>query len=352
MSATFSPRFKLPISLGTAPISVLPSRRLDGTAPQKYGIVEQSRGSIYLLAYIGYHRKIAHMISIPQQPGFSPTSTSSMDPRSQLLARKPPIASLVDQFHARSEAIFTTDTRAHLWDMNAPGRQDDTLDNTALRAKLAHYNNFWESDGKGAGTRTLVPKLVLVTVLGEVVFGKSAPATLQIRRDTLQYLVEVAGFCSTTTQKFLTTLTPYVHSYLQYDDGNDTPAYMTLVFRCPRNSNCIMGSIRVQLSTRNCFVFLSCNEAKDIQSIRSYCATHTDLLKIHPLYLLSFIYEDRYQRWIDWFAKLWREVVEVETVTNTSRPQWKIRQMDAERFKALSRADVLVRERSCDFHTL
>ncbi|KAH7110761.1 hypothetical protein EDB81DRAFT_671893, partial [Dactylonectria macrodidyma] len=74
------------------------------------------------------------------------------------------------------------------------------------------------------------------------------------------------------------------------------------------------------------------------------CATHTDLLKIHPLYLLSFIYEDRYQRWIDWFAKLWREVVEVETVTNTSRPQWKIRQMDAERFKALSRADVLLNQ--------
>lgn len=47
---------------------------------------------------------------------------------------------------------------------------------------------------------------------------------------------------------------------------------------------------------------------------------------------------------MNWFAKLWREVVEVETVTNTSGPQWKMREMDAERFKALSKADFLLNQ--------
>lgn len=264
--------------------------------------------------------------------------------RSRLLNQEFPVASLADQFNFQSEAIFTTNTKAQLWDMNIPGRQDDILDNTALRAKLAHYESFWESDPKGTKIATPMPNLVLVTVLGEVIHGRSAPATFQIRRDTLQYLIEVTGFGSATTQKFLTTLAPYVHSYLQYDDDNEIPTYMTLVFRCPRNSNCVVGTIWVQLATRNCFAFLICNDVRDIQSIRSYCATNTDLLKIHPLYLLSCVYESRYHAWMNRFAKLWREVVEVETVTNTSGPQWKMREMDAERFKALSKAEFLLNQ--------
>lgn len=79
------------------------------------------------------------MIGNHQQPGLSPALPSPMGLRSRLLNQEFPVASLADQFNFQSEAIFTTNTKAQLWDMNIPGRQDDILDNTALRAKLAHY---------------------------------------------------------------------------------------------------------------------------------------------------------------------------------------------------------------------
>ncbi|KPM36948.1 hypothetical protein AK830_g9613 [Neonectria ditissima] len=268
-----------------------------------------------------------------------------MDPRSQPLGYAPPIASLADSFRVRSESILTTDTRVQLWDIDVPGRQDDVLGSAALREKLAGYASFWEDHGNTANIKIPTSRFVLFTVLGQTMFGKSTPATLEIRRDVLSYLIQTAGFCHTTTQKFFTTLTPYCHTYLQYDaEDDETPAYTSLIFRCPRNSDCVVCTIRIQMATRNCFVFLACNSTKDVQSIRSYCATNVDSLKIHPLYLLSYIFEYRYHTWADWFGGLWTEVVEVETVMNTSSSQWKIKRMNAERFKALSQPEVLLNQ--------
>lgn len=62
---------------------------------------------------------------------------SFMDPRvQQHLLPVPLVRRDVDDFRACAK-IFTLDTRAQFWDMSAPGKQDDILDDAALRAKLA-----------------------------------------------------------------------------------------------------------------------------------------------------------------------------------------------------------------------
>lgn len=100
--------------------------------------------------------------------------------------------------------------------------------------------------------------------------------------------------------------------------------------------------MRIQLSSRNCFAFISGRYDADIQKIRQSCFSDADLLRIHPLYLLSFIYEHRFQTWSNWYSKLWREVVEIETATNMTRPSWALRQANKERLELLSHQDILL----------
>ncbi|CAG9941032.1 unnamed protein product [Clonostachys rosea f. rosea IK726] len=56
----------------------------------------------------------------------------------------------------------------------------------------------------------------------------------------------------------------------------------------------------------------------------SRCRRNLDLLQTNPLYLLVFIYENRIQRWTDWFEESWRTIVEAETATNMILPQWRL----------------------------
>ena len=76
--------------------------------------------------------------------------------------------------------------------------------------------------------------------------------------------------------------------------------------------------IRIQFSTLHCIAFINCPSQEDTDDIRSRCLIDADLLKIHPLYLLSIIFENRYQRWTSWFSHLWSDVLEIETLTNTT----------------------------------
>ncbi|KAL4724640.1 hypothetical protein ACLX1H_008082 [Fusarium chlamydosporum] len=127
-----------------------------------------------------------------------------------------------------------------------------------------------------------------------------------------------------------------------YHDEDDIPTSMTIFFRCPKNTNCVSGMVRVQFSTRNCFAFLSCCYEEDVCDILKRCLYNIELLRIHPLYLLSIIYDHRFQRWTDWFAQLWKQVVELESITNMTHPFWKMSQIDAQRLRALSTNDALL----------
>ncbi|KAM5359181.1 hypothetical protein ACJZ2D_014679 [Fusarium nematophilum] len=245
----------------------------------------------------------------------------------------------VDDYRACTK-LFTADTRAQVWDIDLPGRESEVLDDATLRAMLTHYTSFWEGDKETEAKAAGLSKLVLVTTIGE---PSKARRALQIRENTLRYLVNIAGVPWKTVDRFFTTSMPSVYYCLQYDDDDDTPTSMTVIFfRCPKNTNCVSGIIRVQFATRKCFAFLSCCYEEDVFDILKRCSDNIDLLKIHPLYLLSFIYDHRFQRWTDWFARLWKEVVELESVTNMTHPFWKMSQMDAERLQALSTGDALL----------
>lgn len=83
--------------------------------------------------------------------------------------------------------------------------------------------------------------------------------------------------------------------------------------------------------------------SEDMYGVWTRCQANTELLKIHPLYLLAFVYEQRYYTWADWGATLWNRVAEIETATNMTSPTWK-RQVDADRLLTLSTSSTLLNE--------
>lgn len=104
-----------------------------------------------------------------------------------------------------------------------------------------------------------------------------------------------------------------------------------------------MGCIRFGLSSRNCLALMCGVLLEDMDGIRTRCQANTDLLKVHPLYLLAFIYEQRYSTWADWAATVWNRVVEIETATNMTSPGWK-GQVGTDRLRSLSTSSILLNE--------
>ena len=72
------------------------------------------------------------------------------------------------------------------------------------------------------------------------------------------------------------------------------------------------------------------------------CDANRELIRLHPLYLVSFIYELRFQSWSKWLSLLWRHVNDIETVTNMTSETWKRRDMSPERLDALKDTDTLL----------
>lgn len=94
--------------------------------------------------------------------------------------------------------------------------------------------------------------------------------------------------------------------------------------------------MRIQLSSLDCFVYMSATQTDDAQDIRSRCIANVDLLKVHPLYFLSFVYENRYERWTSWIETVWNQVAVIETATDMVHPDWRAGFMEKHHLQALS----------------
>uniref|UniRef100_A0A8H7TU48 Uncharacterized protein n=1 Tax=Bionectria ochroleuca TaxID=29856 RepID=A0A8H7TU48_BIOOC len=124
--------------------------------------------------------------------------------------------------------------------------------------------------------------------------------------------------------RFINNKIPCTYSHVEYKGDGETPVCLTVLFLCPKRSNNLIGAIRVDIKSRNCFAFISSRFEEDGQDVISRCRRNLDLLQTNPLYLLVFIYENRIQRWTDWFEESWRTIVEAETATNMILPQWRL----------------------------
>ncbi|KAK3335248.1 hypothetical protein B0T19DRAFT_405905 [Cercophora scortea] len=167
---------------------------------------------------------------------------------------------------------------------------------------------------------------------------------MQIRSDTFSQLVKTVGFAERPTNRFLETYIPTMSFHLQYDDPDDDEkaTSMTILLRCPKNSNSVTALIRIQFATMHCMAFISCCKQEDTEDLRRRCIRDADLLRLHPLYILATIYEHRYIQWTNWFSSIWRDVVEIETLTNMTHEQWKLDRVDPSRLQSLSKTDTLL----------
>jgi Mg2+ and Co2+ transporter CorA len=111
---------------------------------------------------------------------------------------------------------------------------------------------------------------------------------------------------------------------------------INIVFRSPKNSNSLICSMRIHLVSLDCFVFMSATQPNDAKDIRSRCIANVDLLRVHPLYFLSIVYENRYDRWTTWIEKVWNQVAIIETVTNMTHPDWRAGSIQSHEVQSMS----------------
>ncbi|KAI3584120.1 hypothetical protein IWW34DRAFT_608050, partial [Fusarium oxysporum f. sp. albedinis] len=141
-----------------------------------------------------------------------------------------------------------------------------------------------------------------------------------------------------------TTWLPFISTYLQYEEDDINPTHINIVFRCPKNSNSLICSIRIHLSSLNCFVYMSATQADDMKDIRSRCIANVDQLRVHPLYFLSLVYGNRYERWTDWIARTWNQVAVIETATNMVHPEWRAGYLQLHQLRSLSTVETLLNQ--------
>lgn len=120
---------------------------------------------------------------------------------------------------------------------------------------------------------------------------------------------------------------------------------LAIAFRCPKNSSCLTGVMRIHLASLDCFTFFTGAFAEDVSRILSHCANDKAALRAHPLFFLTMVYENRSEAWMTWTARVWNQVLEIETATNMTHPRWKARQqIEEHRLKSLSAVDTLLNQ--------
>ncbi|KAL2785906.1 hypothetical protein BJX66DRAFT_314028 [Aspergillus keveii] len=241
-----------------------------------------------------------------------------------------------DVLHVNS-GIFTGQTRAQWWSLDDARAQDGILDDAALRAKLEKLGSFWQGSEEGRGGE---PKLDLIMLDGD---PSAENVPLSIQSETLPCLLRTAELDEDMTNHFLRNRLPNFNIQVRYNEETDKPEFIRIFLRSPRNSRCVMGIIKLELATRNCLAVLSTVLAKDMHDIWTQCIANTRTLKTHPLNLIAFIYEQRFQSWADWTGNLWNQVAEIETATNMIPPTWK-REVAAPRLQSLSVSGSLLPE--------
>ncbi|CAH0038033.1 unnamed protein product [Clonostachys solani] len=226
------------------------------------------------------------------------------------------------KFRAAS-SLIPVFAEARLWNSRNPTIDDLVLTNEELEKVLSDQESPLEN-----GTNETLgkpPKFILISVFGEPESGKETGHELLARTKCLSKILHLAGLRDQRhVSRFINNKIPCTYSHVEYEGDGETPVCLTILFLCPKRSNNILGAVRVDIESRNCFAFVSSRFEVDNQDIISRCRRNVDLLRINPLYLLVFIYENRIQRWTDWFEESWQSIVEAETATNMILPQWRL----------------------------
>ncbi|KAI9158976.1 hypothetical protein HJFPF1_06981 [Paramyrothecium foliicola] len=227
------------------------------------------------------------------------------------------------QFRACA-SMHTTDTRARMWDADVPGSYEQVLDDEALRYRLKGLNSFWERKSDIAPAQA--SKFVLLAVPLDLT---SPQHPLQIQQNTLRDVLRFAGLGDDATDKIINNTLCSAYCNFQYQEDDDIPTSLSVA--------------RVQFRTRDCFVWLSCCMPQDMDELMSRVMANRALLKIHPLYFLSILFDHRFLRWTDRLAELWQDVSAIETSTDMIHDRWKLMGIDENRAGTLSNVDKLLR---------
>jgi hypothetical protein len=94
-------------------------------------------------------------------------------------------------------------------------------------------------------------------------------------------------------------------------------------FRCPTNTEFLIGGIRIELQSLNAIAILSFPGETETESFHQMLRKNVQILRSHPLSLVVLIFRERYSGWSRWFAQQWKVVSEeVEVATGMTSKRW------------------------------
>ncbi|KAI3317309.1 hypothetical protein HD806DRAFT_515508 [Xylariaceae sp. AK1471] len=242
----------------------------------------------------------------------------------------------------------TRHTEAAFWDLRYPSSHAGPLNSEGLLSKLSIVEAAMAGGTAPAGVRTqqqhpsnAQPPFFLISSVG---CPSAVKDTIHISPDVFKRLNAAIGFRQEFHSFYFTELfhCSYHFAYENSGDDVDIPTSLIMFLRCPRNSKSVVCVLRIRLSDRGCVALLFGCDHHGVQRLANLCAAQSELLKIHPLYLLAFIYETRYEIWTHWLSSIWMRINAIETATNMTSPSWSNEGVPLERIKALKDPDTLL----------
>ncbi|OIW33239.1 hypothetical protein CONLIGDRAFT_711163 [Coniochaeta ligniaria NRRL 30616] len=231
----------------------------------------------------------------------------------------------------------TQETTAEVWDSYAASglttckRSDDVLA-TVNRAYARMTSNTVGSERNR--------QFLLVSSVG---CPSRADDPIQLSANAFIRLTDVIGLTREYYPFYFTRLFHCSYHFEYRDALTDHPTELVVFLRCPRNSQSIICLMRVRLSDLSCVALVYGSDHESVKRITALCTEEDGRrLRMHPFYLLSCIYELRYESWTRWFSSLWSRVNDIETATKMTGETWQSRDVPPDRLDALKNTETLL----------
>ncbi|KUI52586.1 hypothetical protein VP1G_00271 [Cytospora mali] len=220
------------------------------------------------------------------------------------------------------ESLCTTkETSVKLWWLNDDTKSNEvTLDDNGVRNSLQSIRTSVIHPNTSEDVNR---QFVLVSATGDPAY-KNKP--LRVARNTLAAILDACEFPSYTLvscglKRF------HLSHHVQYGD-KDEPVALILLLRIPRNSQYINVAMRICLCDLATVCFFTAMKEETGQGLMKKCFERSHLLKVHPLYFLALVFEERCLEYKEWFDKILEDINMVESATGMTRATWRVQLSD------------------------
>ncbi|KAK4216424.1 hypothetical protein QBC37DRAFT_385323 [Rhypophila decipiens] len=163
------------------------------------------------------------------------------------------------------------------------------------------------------------PRIVAITTVGD---PSAKHSHIHMLPRCILSVMDQLGITSYASHLFTEQIF-HLSRHTLYDEQTDKPIALILLLRVPRNSQCIQAIIRIDIASMSTVFFLAASDESIAEGLHRRIATSSPLLLGNPLFVLTFILEQKLAKYWAETEVLKREVNQVETATGMVRPSWR-----------------------------